>query len=41
LLVGRPGLEPGTWWLRGPLLGALAMLLPSLLALATPRCGFT
>ena len=32
---------PRAFWLRGPLLGALAMLPPGLLALATPRCGFT
>jgi hypothetical protein len=32
---------PSRWWLRGPLVGALVMLSPSLLALATPRCGFT
>lgn len=40
LLVGISA-WPRPWWLRGPLLGALAMLSPSLLALATPRCGFT
>ena len=32
---------PHRWWLRGPLLGLLAMLSPALIALATPRCGFT
>lgn len=32
---------PTTWWLRGPLVGAVAMLSPGLIALATPRCGFT
>jgi hypothetical protein len=32
---------PARVWLRGPLLGALVMLPPGLLALATPRCGFT
>jgi hypothetical protein len=32
---------PRRWWLRGPLLGLLAMLPPALLALATPQCGFT
>ena len=32
---------PQRWWLRGPLLGLLAMLPPGLFALATPRCGFT
>jgi len=32
---------PRAWWLRGPLLGALAMLPVGLIALATPRCGFT
>ena len=40
LLVGV-SVWPRPWWLRGPLFGALAMLSPSLLALATPRCGFT
>ena len=32
---------PARWWLRGPLVGLLAMLPLGLLALATPRCGFT
>lgn len=32
---------PRPWWLRGPLAGAIAMLPPGLIALATPRCGFT
>jgi hypothetical protein len=32
---------PRAWWLRGPILGALAMLPPALIAWATPRCGFT
>jgi hypothetical protein len=30
---------PQRWWLRGPLLGALAMLGPGMLALGMPRCG--
>ncbi|MBW2290723.1 MAG: hypothetical protein JRG89_06120 [Deltaproteobacteria bacterium] len=34
-------LWPRQWWLRGPLVGVLAMLPLGLLALATPRCGFT
>jgi hypothetical protein len=32
---------PPAWWLRGPLLGLVAMTPPALLALATPRCGPT
>lgn len=40
LLVGISA-WPRPWWQRGPLLGALAMLSPSLLALATPSCGFS
>jgi hypothetical protein len=40
LLVGIT-VWPRAWWLRGPVLGALAMLSPGLIALATPRCGFT
>ena len=30
---------PRRWWLRGPLLGALALLGPGLLALGMPQCG--
>jgi hypothetical protein len=30
---------PRQWWLRGPLLGALAMLGPGMLALGMPQCG--
>ena len=40
LLVGV-SVWPRRWWIRGPVLGALAMLPPALLALATPRCGLT
>lgn len=40
LLVGV-SVWPRRFWLRGPALGALAMLSPALLALATPRCGVT
>lgn len=32
---------PERWYLRGPLVGFLVMLPVGLLALATPRCGFT
>lgn len=32
---------PRRWWLRGPLVGIVAMMPLGLLALATPRCGFT
>jgi hypothetical protein len=32
---------PHAWWLRGPMVGIVAMLPLGLLALATPRCGFT
>lgn len=32
---------PRLGWLRGSLLGALVMLPPGMLALGTPRCGFT
>ena len=32
---------PPQWWFRGPLVGLLAMLPVALMALATPRCGFT
>lgn len=35
------GVRPTAWWLRGPLYGALLMLPPGMLALATPGCGFT
>lgn len=38
LLVGIT-VWPRRWWLRGPLIGLLAMLPPGLLALAMPRCG--
>lgn len=40
LVVGISVL-PRSWWLRSPLLGTLLMLPPGLIALATPRCGFT
>ena len=30
---------PERWWLRGPLCGALAMLPPACVSLATPGCG--
>lgn len=40
LLVGV-SVWPRQWWIRGPALGALSMLSPALLALATPRCGAT
>ena len=32
---------PRPWWVRGPLCGVLALLPPSLVALATPGCGPT
>jgi len=32
---------PRRWWQRGPLMGLVAMLPVGLVALATPRCGFT
>ena len=35
------GVWPQAWWVRGPLYGALLMLPPGMLALATPGCGFT
>ena len=35
------GIWPATWWVRGPLYGALLMLPPGMLALATPGCGST
>jgi hypothetical protein len=38
LLVGIAA-WPQRWWLRGPLLGAFAMLGPGMLALGMPRCG--
>jgi hypothetical protein len=31
---------PRAWWARGPLCGFVMMLPPSLVALATPGCGF-
>ncbi len=40
LLVGI-SVWPRQWWLRGPMVGLLAMMSPALIALATPRCGFT
>jgi len=40
LLVGI-SVWPKRWWLRGPMIGLLAMLSPALIAWATPRCGFT
>lgn len=33
------GVWPARWWLRGPLYGLLIMLVPGMLALATPGCG--
>ncbi len=33
--------RPAAWYLRGPLCGFLSLLPVSLIALATPRCGFT
>ena len=30
---------PQTWFLRGPLCGALAMMPPALVAMANPQCG--
>ncbi len=44
LLIGfmvGSGVWPAAWWLRGPLYGALLMLPPGMLALATPGCGVT
>ncbi len=38
LLVGISA-WPQRWWLRGPLLGLLAMSGPGMLALGMPRCG--
>jgi len=32
---------PRAWYVRGPLLGFLCLLPPSLISLATPGCGFT
>jgi hypothetical protein len=32
---------PPRWWQRGPLMGLVAMFPVGLVALATPRCGFT
>lgn len=32
---------PARWWLRGPLVGALAMAPLGIVALATPGCGHT
>ena len=32
---------PAAWYLRGPLCGLLVLLPVTLVALATPRCGFT
>ncbi len=32
---------PRAWYVRGPLLGFLCLLSPSLVSLATPGCGFT
>jgi hypothetical protein len=32
---------PRRWYLRGPLCGFLTLLPVALIALATPRCGFT
>lgn len=31
---------PERWWARGPLVGALLLLPPGLVALANPGCGF-
>jgi hypothetical protein len=30
---------PRRWWLRGPLMGLLMLLPPSMISLATPECG--
>lgn len=35
------GVWPRRWYLRGPLVGFLALLPLAILALATPGCGFT
>jgi hypothetical protein len=37
-----PGITvvPRAWWARGSLCGFVMMLPPSLVALATPGCGF-
>jgi hypothetical protein len=32
---------PARWWLRGPLVGFLAILPVTFFSLATPECGFT
>ncbi len=32
---------PGPWYVRGPLVGFLALLPVTLVSLATPGCGFT
>lgn len=39
-LVGITG-WPVRWWIRGPMCGFLTMLPLTIVALATPGCGFT
>jgi hypothetical protein len=40
LLIGA-STWPRAWYVRGPLIGFLALLPVSLISLATPGCGFT